>query len=102
MSAFGVDTRRHRPQHELKIWPEWFGPLNRGIKNFDLRRNTDRKFSVGNIIRFMEYDDRAGKLTGQDCYRKIVYIMEGIGPGTITPLHGLSRGYSILGLAPVE
>jgi hypothetical protein len=101
MVELGKDTRRHKPQHELKCWPEYFEPINRGIKPFDLRVH-DRDYSVGDIVRFMEYDDRKGQLTGQDCYRRITYILQGIGPGAITPLHGLARGYSILGLEPCE
>jgi hypothetical protein len=31
--------------------------------------------------------------------RHIVYMIEGVGPGAISPLRGLARGYCILGLA---
>lgn len=97
----GKDTRRHKPQHEVKSWPEFFRAINSGERPFDLRLN-DRKYSVSDIIRFMEYDDRRGQLTGQDCYRKVTNILEGIGPGAMTPLHGLARGYVVLGLKPCE
>lgn len=86
--------------HELKSWPEFFAPILSGEKTFELRVN-DRKFKVGDVIRLREYDDRSETYTGRTAKKRITYIADGIGPGSITPLRGLSRGYAILALADV-
>lgn len=83
--------------HELKSWPEFFAPVYDNVKRFELRKN-DRKFKVGDTLHLKEFDDRAGKYTGRSCIRRIVYLLDGVGSGSITPLHGLNRGYVILGI----
>ena len=83
--------------HELKSWPEFFEPLFDGTKHFELRQN-DRRFAVGDLLVIREWDDRAGKYTGRQVHRHITYMDQGVGPGAITPLHGLSRGFVILSL----
>ena len=83
--------------HELKSWPEFFGPLMDGKKTFDLRKN-DRNFKVGDRIRFVEWTPETKSYTGRECERNIVYMIHGLGPGCIEPLRGLHSGYVILGL----
>lgn len=85
-------------KHELKCWPEFFEPIESGMKNFDLRLN-DRKYAVGDTLLLREYDDRKGTFTGRSVSRKVTYILYGVGVGGITPLKGLSRDYCILALA---
>lgn len=85
--------------HELKCWPEYFRPIADGRKSFDLRK-ADRDFKVGDNVRLMEWEPKDDSFTGQDCYRHIVYILAGVGPGCIAPLRGLAYGYVILGFAP--
>lgn len=85
-------------KHELKCWPEFFDAIEEGSKPFDLRRN-DRKFKVGDKILFRRFNDKTAQYTGAQLERRITYVMEGIGPGCITPVMGLARGYCILGLA---
>jgi hypothetical protein len=84
--------------HELKSWPDYFEPVFHGQKCFELRNN-DRRFSVGDRLLIREWDDRTGKYTGREVRKIVSYMLEGVGPGAITPLHGLSRGYVILSLA---
>ena len=84
--------------HDLRSWPEYFAPILSGEKSFDLRKH-DRKFEVGDRIRFQEYEPDTNTYSGRECWRDIVYIFEGIGhQGAIEPLKGLVRGYCILGL----
>lgn len=83
--------------HEVRSWTDFFSSLASGDRQFDLRKN-DRDYKVGDIIKFREYDDRAGKFTGAELRRRITHVMEGVGAGSITPLHGLQRGYVILSL----
>jgi len=62
-------------EHELKIWPEYFDPLLKGEKMFEIRKN-DRNFKVGDRIMFREYDPDDGSYTGRYCFRTITYIMD--------------------------
>ncbi len=89
-----MDHRRH----DLKSWPDFFEPVASGVKQFELRLN-DRKFKVGDVLRLREFDDRKGIYTGREVRKRITYLLEGIGPGAITPVLGLSRGYVILSLS---
>jgi len=87
--------------HEVKCWPEFFGPIALGIKTFDLRRN-DRDYKVGDFIKLKEWNPVPGEYTGDVCVKRIVYILDATGP-TPEPLPqpkwGLERGYCILSLA---
>lgn len=87
-------------KHEVKSWPDYFATLKSGARNFDLRR-ADRHYKVGDLMIISEFDDRLGKFTGEKLERKITFVLEGVGSGAITPMHGLQRGYVILALAPV-
>lgn len=84
--------------HELKSWPDFFEPVLSGERTFELRVN-DRKFRVGDGLLLREYDDRRAKYTGRELKKRIINMVDGIGPGCIAPMRGLSRGYVILGLA---
>lgn len=84
--------------HDLKSWPEFFAPILSGEKSFELRKN-DRKFAVGDRIRLQEYEPDTKTYTGRECWRDVVYILDGLGhQGVIAPYEGLLRGYCILGL----
>jgi hypothetical protein len=84
-------------RHELKSWPEFFKPIMSGEKTFELRKN-DRRFKVGDVLRLREWEPTTAKYSGRECIRVVTYILEGVGPGGITPYHGLAREYAILGL----
>jgi Domain of unknown function (DUF3850) len=84
--------------HELKSWPDFFDPIFAGTKTFELRKN-DRKFNVGDVLRLREFDELKGAYTGREVRKRITYMIDGLGSGCITPLHGLMRGYAILSLA---
>lgn len=85
--------------HELKCWSDYYGAIEDGTQPFELRRN-DRHFVVGDKVRLREWDDRKDVYTGREVTKTISSMLEGIGPGAIMPLRGLTRGYCILGFAP--
>jgi hypothetical protein len=97
--------------HELKCWPEFFGPALTGEKMYELRKN-DRDFKVGDIIILHEFFVQPGILeqikvmdivgnrenphppgnyTGRAVARTITHILKG-------PTFGLASGWVILGL----
>jgi hypothetical protein len=83
--------------HDLKSWPDFFEPLFNGARTFDLRLN-DRDYQVGDLLHLREWDDCTQQYTGRECFRRITYVLDGIGWGSITPCKGLQRGYAILSL----
>ena len=83
--------------HEVKSWPEYFEPLVKGAKLFDVRFD-DRSYTVGDHLRIREYDDRAGKYTGREITRKITYVLHGAGAGAVPPLAGVHPRFVVLSL----
>ena len=93
--------------HELKSWPEFFAPVERGEKTFELRID-DRHYEVGDVLVLREWmpdvhGTDEGRYTGRELRRRVTYVMQGLGTvGVIPPLKGLLRGYVILALEPEE
>lgn len=77
--------------HELKAWPMFFGPMSRGEKTFEIRKN-DRRFAVGDTLFIREWDPARNIHTGNDMYRLVTYI-------TDFPA-GLREGFVVMGLGP--
>lgn len=84
--------------HHVKIWPEFFDAVDSGIKPFELRKD-DRHYAVGDTVVLQEWEPNTARFSGRTTTKIITHKTDGLGPGAITPLHGLSRGYCILGLA---
>lgn len=42
--------------HELKCWPSQFDAIERGDKTFEVRRNDDRDFAVGDVLVLRKWD----------------------------------------------
>lgn len=71
--------------HQLKILPEYFEAVQKGIKNFEIRIN-DRGFKVGDKLLLQEWHD--GKYTGREITRNVDYILSGCA--------GLTDGFVII------
>lgn len=56
--------------HELKIRPEYFGPVFEGIKTFEIRKD-DRGYQVGDLVLLKEFNDEA--FTGKAVVKEITY-----------------------------
>ena len=74
--------------HDLKVLPEYYEAIERGDKNFELRKN-DRNYAVNDFLNLHEWD---GEYTGRTIYTMVKYIYHGTGE------YGLEKGYCILGL----
>jgi hypothetical protein len=55
--------------HDLKSWPEFFGPVLEGRKTFELRKN-DRNFMVGDILWLREWEPRTAKYSGREIRKR--------------------------------
>lgn len=107
--------------HKLKTWPKFFGPIQSGIKPFEMRQEDDKKFNIGDILHLEEFDpckicegdgrdtrdalqtgrcicmdssNPRGSYTGQLLVRRVDYVMRG-------PLFGLREGWVIMAITPV-
>ncbi|WP_432702454.1 DUF3850 domain-containing protein [Lysinibacillus sphaericus] len=57
--------------HELKIAPEYFGPVFDGIKTFEIRKD-DRGYQVGDLLLLKEYENCA--FTGKAVLKQVTYL----------------------------
>jgi len=93
--------------HDLKVWPEFFGPLQEGSKLFELRKD-DRQFAEGDWLKLREWcpaNIMAGTpagYTGQRCLRQIAYLLrsDDVNTGDDENPYPITEGFVILGLAP--
>lgn len=80
--------------HELKCWPEFFGPVRAGVKTFEVRKH-DRMFSVGDVLRLLEWDPRTKSYTRQMEDVRVTYLLAG---GEF----GIERGYCVMGISQLR
>ena len=76
-----------RQHHYLKTLPKYFVPIERGIKNFEVRFN-DRGYKIGDILHLKEFSD--GEFTGRVITKEVCYILD-------EPEY-CKKGYVILGM----
>jgi hypothetical protein len=77
--------------HHLKTWPQFFGPLARGEKTFEMRKEDDRTFDVDDVLVLEEFDPTSQEFSGAECERTVTYVMRG-------PAFGLAAGWVIMGV----
>jgi len=77
--------------HDLKTVKPYFGLMQEGVKDFDIRFD-DKDFLVGDTLNFQEYKYR--DLTGECVQKRIKYILR--------KFKGLQKGYVVLGLENIE
>lgn len=78
--------------HNLKTWTVFFKHVKDGTKNFEIRIN-DRDFQVGDEVNLIEVDpDNDFKPTGDNCKKKISYILHG---GNF----GIDKDYVVISLS---
>lgn len=75
-------------QHEIKILPQYFADVSKGIKQFELRKD-DRDYQVGDLVILREWNK--GTYTGNSISVIIKYILRDC------PEYGLMEGYCIFG-----
>ena len=61
--------------HELKIWPEYFLPVIEGRKTFEVRREDDRTFAVGDTLVLREWKPDLG-VSGLDGWDALQYAKD--------------------------
>lgn len=61
--------------HDLKTWPEFWAPLYRGVKSFEVREN-DRDYQVGDILRLWEWDPEQKLRSGRSLTYEVTYIAD--------------------------
>jgi hypothetical protein len=76
--------RRKPKTHELKCLGDFFEPVIRGEKKFELRKD-DRGFAAGDTLHLREWSPRKG-YSGRDAKAEVLYLVGG-------PLFGLRKNY---------
>ncbi len=69
-------------EHKLKTLPEYFEPVGRGDKTFEIRKD-DRAFKVGDTLILQEWKSppssmlSIGDYTGREIHVRVTYKMSG-------------------------
>lgn len=61
--------------HELKTWPEFFEPIAKMEKTFELRKD-DREFHVGDVLHLREWSPSGGYM-GREMAKRVTYLLGG-------------------------
>lgn len=94
--------------HELKIWPQYFGPVEDGRQNFQLRRN-DRDYQEGDLLRLREWEPPPANgndgledshYTGREVLVRVDHIMRVFDFGEWPP--PVNPDFVIMGTSRVE
>jgi ParB family transcriptional regulator, chromosome partitioning protein len=88
-----VSTDGRHKLHMLKTDPGPFEAILKGEKRFEYRPD-DRGFEVGDTLKLVEYDRRAGRLTGRFCFVDVLYIAR--------LRHGIPYGYCAMSVSGPE
>lgn len=62
-----------RGQHYLKIKPEYYRAIAKGVKNFEVRYN-DRNFHVGDMLHLQECVK--DEYTGREILAEVTYLLD--------------------------
>ena len=81
-----------RMTHNLKCWPEYFGPLMEGFKTFEIRKN-DRDYLLGDTLNLLEWIPESEQFTGRNVSFLVTYIMDS---------EELKPGFVVMGLSLVS
>ena len=79
---------KDKTKHEIKILPQYYEAVSKGIKQFELRKD-DRDYQVGDLVRLREWDGK--EYTGNKMIVGIKYVLRDC------PEYGLMDGYCIFG-----
>lgn len=79
---------KDKTKHEIKILPQYYEAVSKGIKQFELRKD-DRDYQVGDLVRLREWDGK--EYTGNKMIVGIKYVLKDC------PEYGLMEGYCIFG-----
>lgn|GEM_PF-1003735 len=60
-------------KHELKILPEYFSAVAKGLKTFEIRKN-DRDYQVGDLLDLKEWNGE--RFTGYSALMQVTYITD--------------------------
>lgn len=77
--------------HTLKTWPEYFMAIERGDKDFEVRK-FDRPFKVGDTLILQSYDPKTKEYNGEELVKKITCIVD---------TFGVKKGYVVMGIKDI-
>lgn len=60
--------------HKLKTWPAYFHAVAVGVKQFEIRDNSDRGFQKGDTVTLEEFDPKDCHYSGQKLEKRITYV----------------------------
>lgn len=76
--------------HPLKCWPGFFQDVLAGTKPFEVRREDDKHFQIGDTLILREWDPETNEYTGRELEKRVTYVLRDWG--------GIRTGFAVLGL----
>jgi hypothetical protein len=86
--------------HYLKTWPAFWHAVERGDKNFEVRKD-DRAFQAGDTLALEYYEpdprpeERGYRSAPSVLFRHVTFVLRG-------GQFGIEPGYVVMGIIPVE
>ena len=78
-------------EHILKILPQYYADINKGIKTFEIRKN-DRDYRVGDTLLLCEWNTEQKNFTGNSIRKEVTYILRS------NSINGLNKNYIIMAI----
>lgn len=86
-------------EHVLKCWPQYYDPIERGEKPFEVRRD-DRGYQKGDVLVLQRTSDKSPYYVEYDAHGKVKHEMRRTISYILTGgQFGIEPGYVVLGLA---
>lgn len=87
--------------HEVKSWPQFFGPIVAGTRTSDMRNKVDREFAIGDHMLLKEFDPFGGGYTGRIQEVEITHIISNETPCALSSAV-LNNDYCVLSIRKVD
>ena len=75
----------------MKILPQYFKDVKNGVKTFEIRKEDNSRFTVGDTVLLQEYDAENGTYTGNIIAVFVTYVLRDVAN------YGLMQGFCIFG-----
>jgi ribosomal protein S17 len=84
----------HGQVHDKKVWPKYYEAIRDGSKTFELRKEDDCRYDIGDLLILREWTPITKTYTGYITVAVITYVLRGV--------EHLAPGYAALGIKVLQ